>query len=101
MHPTVSLTITFFEFNFCCAAVHQQLIEYEKRIFGSNDAGLIQSRPPPDSVPQFGFGFGFPRSTDAASVPIFNQGTSLSVFERTPPTNFTFGAGNEAPMDSA
>lgn len=83
------------------AAVHEQLVEFEKRIFGSNDAVPIQSQPPLEPVPAFGFGFGFPRSTDAASAPIFNQGTTPSIFERTTPNNFTFGAGNEAPMDSA
>lgn len=89
---------------FClyCAAVHEQLVEFEKRLFDSNDAKLTQSQPPLEPVPVFGFGFGFPRSTTAAaSVPLFNQGTTPSIFERPTPNNFTFGARGEAPMDGA
>ncbi|XP_020268012.1 protein-tyrosine-phosphatase IBR5-like [Asparagus officinalis] len=81
-------------------AVHEQLVAYEKKVFGSQEAVQIQVQPQPDPVPTFGLGLGFPRPADPSPVPIFNQGTT-SIFERTTPNNFTFGAGNEAPMDSS
>lgn len=82
-------------------AVNQQLIEYEKIIFRSSEGVAGQPSPHSEPVPPFGFGFGFPRTSDAApSIPVFDQARG-SIFERVGPANITFGGGNEAPMDSS
>ncbi|MQM17183.1 hypothetical protein Taro_050151 [Colocasia esculenta] len=100
-------------------AVYQQLLDYEQRIFGSNEANQVQNSAA-DSLPSFGFGF-LRATTDASPLPTFNQPTSSSIFDRTYPNinsnEFVFGAGmrseqrvvgtnnntasgTEAPMDS-
>jgi dual specificity MAP kinase phosphatase len=75
-------------------AAQQQLIEYEKNLFGSNISMPTHSFAPTDSFPSLGFGF--PKSAGDIQVPTFNQQAPASIFERvTPntfPTNFTFGA---------
>ncbi|KAH9612633.1 hypothetical protein KSS87_014601 [Heliosperma pusillum] len=66
-------------------AVSEQLLEYEKMIFGSNEAIL----PTTDS-----FSFGFAKS-DAVAEPAFNTGAAPSIFDRPldVPQQFAFGAG--------
>ncbi|KAJ0986993.1 hypothetical protein J5N97_005349 [Dioscorea zingiberensis] len=105
------------------SAVHQQLLEYEQKIFGSTEPMPAQVAAPSDS--SSAFGFGFPKAPDSNSLPIFNQLANTSIFDRTGPnslpTGFVFGAGraadqpypdnnafgfihpntNEAPMDSS
>lgn len=81
--------------NLLSAAAQQQLIEYEKKLFGSND-GSIAAQPfaPVDSLPSLGFGF--PKPPGDIQAPTFNQQAPASIFERvTPnsfPSNFIFGA---------
>jgi len=76
-------------------AAQQQLIEYENKLFGSND-GSIPAQPfaPVDSLPSLGFGF--PKPPGDIQAPTFNQQAPASIFERvTPnsfPSNFIFGA---------
>ncbi|CAD6339481.1 unnamed protein product [Miscanthus lutarioriparius] len=84
-------------------AAQQQLIDYEMKIFGSNNVSIpAQPFPPVDSYPSLGFGF--PKPAGDIQVPTFNQQAPASVFERvTPnsfPSNFTFGAErtNEAKL---
>jgi dual specificity MAP kinase phosphatase len=76
------------------AAAQQQLIEYEKNLFGSNFSMPAHSFAPTDSFPSLGFGFLKP--TGDIQVPTFNQQAPASIFEcatpNTFPTNFTFGA---------
>lgn len=81
------------------AATQEQLAEYEKVIFGSNEGIFNQSLPQLDLDQKPGFGFAFPE-TNVTPVPMFSQG-SPSIFERAAPDNFTFGAGNETLMDSS
>ncbi|KAF7831689.1 protein-tyrosine-phosphatase IBR5 [Senna tora] len=76
--------------------VHQQLQEYEHKIYGSVDTG---------SSPLFGFpppgppsiSFGFPKMNDSAPIPAFSSPAVTSLLAQAPPdispTNFTFGAG--------
>ncbi|GJM99932.1 hypothetical protein PR202_ga17075 [Eleusine coracana subsp. coracana] len=75
-------------------AAQQQLIEYEKKLFGSNISMPAQSFAPTDSFPSLGFGF--PKPAGDIQVPTFNHQAPASIFERvTPnniPSNFTFGA---------
>jgi dual specificity MAP kinase phosphatase len=75
------------------AAAQQQLIEYEKMLFGSNISMPDHSFAPTDSFPSLGFGI--PKPTDV-QVPTFSQQAPASIFERVTlnnfPTNFTFGA---------
>jgi len=89
--------------NLLSAAAQQQLIDYETKIFGSNNVSIpAQPFPPVDSFPSLGFGF--PKPAGDIQVPTFNQQAPASVFERvTPnsfPSNFTFGAErtNEAKL---
>ncbi|KAK9691326.1 hypothetical protein RND81_09G189900 [Saponaria officinalis] len=66
-------------------AVSEQLLEYEKMIFGSNEA----------TFPTEPFSFGFAKN-DAVPAPSFNTSASSSIFERpldVPPQRFAFGAG--------
>ncbi|KAG1364261.1 protein-tyrosine-phosphatase IBR5 [Cocos nucifera] len=76
-------------------AFHQQLLEYERRIFGSNEPVPVPPLFPSDSVPSFGFGYS--KTISNPPVPMFNQPTMPSIFERvgpnTTPSNFVFGAG--------
>ncbi|URE21088.1 DSPc [Musa troglodytarum] len=101
-------------------AVHQQLLDYEQKIFGSGEAMAMRPVLPPESLPSFGFGL--PVNTSPA--PVFNQPTTASIFDRSVPSTgseFVFGAGRniesrvmennafvvvpptggEAPMDSS
>ncbi|XP_062233011.1 protein-tyrosine-phosphatase IBR5-like [Phragmites australis] len=75
-------------------AAQQQLMEYEKKLFGSNASMPIQSFAPTDSFPSVGFGF--PKLAGDVQVPTFNQQSPASIFERVSPnnipSNFTFGA---------
>lgn len=80
-------------------AIQEQLAEYEKVIFGSNVGIFTQSLPQLDLAQKPAFGFAS-AETNIAPVPMFSQG-SPSIFERTAPDNFTFGAGNETLMDSS
>lgn len=112
---------------YCClphllylSAVHQQLLDYEQKIFGSGETIAMQPVLPPESLPSFGFGL--PVNTSPA--PVFNQPTTASIFDRSVPSTgseFVFGAGRnieqrvmennafvvvpptggEAPMDSS
>ncbi|KAL6909865.1 hypothetical protein ACP4OV_001524 [Aristida adscensionis] len=72
----------------------QQLMEYEKKLYGSNVNMPAQSFAPTDSFPSLGFGF--PKPAGDIQAPTFNQQAAASIFERvTPsniPSNFTFGA---------
>ncbi|KAH8489577.1 hypothetical protein Peur_058940 [Populus x canadensis] len=77
-------------------AVHQQLHEYEQKLFGSND----NSNPalpvfPPVGAPSFSFGF--PKANDPVPVPAFIGVGAPSIFTRpleVPPQEFQFGAGH-------
>lgn len=108
---------------FCFVAVHQQLLDYEQKIFGSSEHVMLQPIPQPEPLPPFGFGF--PKTDSTSPYPMFNQSTTASIFERTvqyaPGNDFVFGAernieqkmmennafvvvpsaGSEAPMDSS
>ncbi|KAL5581760.1 hypothetical protein UlMin_014202 [Ulmus minor] len=77
-------------------AVHQQLQDYEQKIFGS----VNNSNPtPPIFLPAAAplFSVGFPKMNDPAPVPAFTTVNGPSIFERpplsVPPHEFTFGAG--------
>ncbi|XP_038983216.1 protein-tyrosine-phosphatase IBR5-like [Phoenix dactylifera] len=76
-------------------AVHQQLLEYEQKIFGSNEPVPVQPLFLSDSTPCFGSGY--PRTIGNSPVPVFDQPAMPSIFERispnTTPSNFVFGAG--------
>lgn len=77
-------------------AVHQQLHEYEQKLFGSID----NSNPalpvfPPVGAPSFSFGF--PKANDPVPVPVFIGVGAPSIFTRpleVPPQEFQFGAGH-------
>ncbi|KAG6750118.1 protein-tyrosine-phosphatase IBR5 isoform X1 [Populus alba] len=77
-------------------AVHQQLHEYEQKLFGSID----NSNPalpvfPPVGAPSFSFGF--PKANDPVPVPAFIGVGAPSIFTRpleVPPQEFQFGAGH-------
>lgn len=77
------------------SAVHQQLQEYEKKLFGATDSfnPSIPAFPSLDVQP---FSFGFPK-TDNVSMPVFNDTAATSIFSRpnfeVPPQEFIFGAG--------
>ncbi|MQM17116.1 hypothetical protein Taro_050085 [Colocasia esculenta] len=77
------------------AAVHQQLLDYEQKIFGSNGPDQVQPFPSTGLLPSFVFGFHKP--IGAASLPTFNEKTSTSIFSRTYPdassSEFVFRAG--------
>lgn len=77
-------------------AVHQQLHEYEQKLFGSND----NSNP---ALPVFlpvgapSFSFGFPKANDPVPVQAFIGVGAPSIFTRpleVPPQEFQFGAGH-------
>ncbi|URE35921.1 DSPc [Musa troglodytarum] len=74
-------------------AIHQQLLEYERKLFGSSEAINLQPLLPSESLPSFGFGF--PKAGDTSSAPMFNQPTT-SILERSIPNafgnDFVFGA---------
>ncbi|CAD5168217.1 unnamed protein product [Musa acuminata subsp. malaccensis] len=79
-------------------AIHQQLLEYEGKLFGSSEAMTLQLSISHDSAASESlpsFGFGFPKAADTSSAPMFNQPTS-SVLERSIPNafgnDFVFGA---------
>ncbi|XP_068668750.1 protein-tyrosine-phosphatase IBR5-like [Aristolochia californica] len=74
-------------------AVHQQLQEYEQKIFGPNNLGpaapfALSSTPL--------FGFGFPKVENAVPAPVFDCPPAPSIFDRASPNisphEFTFGA---------
>lgn len=75
---------------------HQQLQEYEKKLFGSVGSSL---QLPVVFSPAEGphLSFGFPKTNDIAPLPAFGCTTTPSIFSRAPsdiaPINFTFGAG--------
>lgn len=80
------------------AAIHQQLLEYEGKLFGSSEAMTLQLSISHDSAASESlpsFGFGFPKAADTSSAPMFNQPTS-SILERSIPNvfgnDFVFGA---------
>lgn len=81
---------------FINAGAHQQLQEYEKKLFGSVGSSL---QLPVVFSPAAGphLSFGFPKTNDIAPLPAFGCTTTPSIFSRAPsdiaPTNFTFGAG--------
>ncbi|KAJ6852445.1 uncharacterized protein M6B38_255730 [Iris pallida] len=81
-------------------AVQHQLLEFEQKLFGSNEAAsTVQPLPPAVTLPISGFGF--PRPADTSPVPVFNQ---LSIFERmgpsVAPNNFVFGSGRTEEQNS-
>jgi hypothetical protein len=73
--------------NLLSAAAQHQLIEYEKKLFGSND-GSIPAQPfaPVDSLPSLGFGF--PKPPGDIQAPTFNQQAPTSIFEHVTPNSF-------------
>ncbi|GMH11007.1 hypothetical protein Nepgr_012848 [Nepenthes gracilis] len=80
-------------------AVYQQLLEFEQKLFGSNESSTDLRRVfPTPSAPCFSFGF--PKAKgDAVAVPSFNSSGAASIFDRPsniPPHGFTFGAGQAA-----
>jgi dual specificity MAP kinase phosphatase len=86
------------DYHFCLwvLAVHQQLHEYEQKLFGSND----NSNP---ALPVFlpvgapSFSFGFPKANDPVPVQAFIGVGAPSIFTRpleVPPQEFQFGAGH-------
>lgn len=83
-------------------AVYQQLLEYEQKIFGSNES----SNPTPPVFPPAGdlsFSFGFPKANDSIPVPAFNSAGATSIFARPSlgvPHEFAFGAGSGSPLNS-
>ncbi|KAG0463111.1 hypothetical protein HPP92_021587 [Vanilla planifolia] len=88
--------------------VHAQLVEFEKRNFGSNEA-FPPSKMIVHEPPSFGFNTLFPKGIGATTAPVFNQPTTVSIFQsvdtNSDPNAFVFGAvrsstGNEAPMES-
>lgn len=73
--------------------MHQQLQEYEKKIFGSIDVPAFLPTVGPPSI-----SFGFPKINDSsAPLPAFSCAGTPSIFAQGPldvaPTEFTFGAG--------
>uniref|UniRef100_A0A6M2FB05 Tyrosine-protein phosphatase domain-containing protein n=1 Tax=Populus davidiana TaxID=266767 RepID=A0A6M2FB05_9ROSI len=77
-------------------AVHQQLHEYEQKLFGSID-NSNSALPvfPPVGAPSFSFGF--PKANDPVPVPAFIGVGAPSIFTRpleVPPQEFQFGAGH-------
>ncbi|KAK1273122.1 Protein-tyrosine-phosphatase IBR5 [Acorus gramineus] len=88
------------------SAVHQQLQEFEQKIFGSTEARpnvLFQS--PNNSPPTFGFGL-TRNANPTTPFPVFNQMSGTSIFDKACPTvgpqQFVFGAGcTDSPMDGS
>ena len=86
------------DYHFCLwvLAVHQQLQEYEQKLFGSID-NINPALPvfPPVGAPSFSFGF--PKANDPVPVPAFIGVGAPSIFTRpleVPPQEFQFGAGH-------
>ncbi|KAH0453581.1 hypothetical protein IEQ34_017905 [Dendrobium chrysotoxum] len=77
--------------------VREQLIEFEKRLFGSNETVASSASEMPVYSSPLGFNLGFPKTTGTAPIPIFNQATTTSIFQRidtnSAPSAFVFGAG--------
>ncbi|CAN0897515.1 Protein-tyrosine-phosphatase IBR5 [Linum grandiflorum] len=81
--------------------VHQQLQEYEQRLFSSPD----NKNPPAAPVfPPPSFSFGFPKAAnDTAPFPSFTPPGATSIFTQPadiPPMEFKFGAGTSSPFGS-
>ncbi|KAK8965513.1 Protein-tyrosine-phosphatase IBR5 [Platanthera guangdongensis] len=95
LRPQVQLT----------TVVHEQLVEFEKKLFGSNETTTSTAMPTHES-PSFGFNLRFPLATGAAPASIFNQPTDASIFNRigandAAPAAFVFGAGRTAEQNNA
>ncbi|XP_009616723.1 protein-tyrosine-phosphatase IBR5-like [Nicotiana tomentosiformis] len=77
--------------------VHQQLQEYEQKIFGPLENPLA-SAVPVFSSPVPTFSFNYPNPSDSVQVPAFNNSGATSIFARPvfniPPQEFTFGAAH-------
>ncbi|KAI0496987.1 hypothetical protein KFK09_023313 [Dendrobium nobile] len=77
--------------------VREQLIEFEKKLFGSNETLASSASEMPIYSSPLGFNLGFPKTTGTAPIPIFNQATTTSIFQRidanSAPGAFVFGAG--------
>jgi dual specificity MAP kinase phosphatase len=94
-------------------AIHQQLQEYEHKIFGSNEANIPAALPEFSSLNvQQPFSFGLPKPNEGVQVaaPNFSGGGATSIFTRPAPAvqDFTFGAnpqsnpaGNDVSMDGS
>ncbi|KAK1306733.1 Protein-tyrosine-phosphatase IBR5 [Acorus calamus] len=88
------------------AAVHQQLQEFEQKIFGSTEGRPNVLFPPPNNSPPT-FGFGLTRNANPTTpFPVFNQMSGTSIFDKACPTvgpqQFVFGAGcTDSPMDGS
>ncbi|KAK1296988.1 Protein-tyrosine-phosphatase IBR5 [Acorus calamus] len=88
------------------AAVHQQLQEFEQKIFGSTEARPNVLFPPPNNSPPT-FGFGLARNANPTTpFPVFNQMSGTSIFDKACPTvgpqQFVFGAGcTDSHMDGS
>ncbi|XP_010467009.1 PREDICTED: protein-tyrosine-phosphatase IBR5 [Camelina sativa] len=69
---------------------YQQLQEFEQAIFGSGMMSAMNINDAPT------FGYGFPKIDNQAQGPVFNSGTTSSIFSSPassiPPQEFTFGA---------
>ncbi|KAL6536821.1 Protein-tyrosine-phosphatase ibr5 [Orobanche hederae] len=72
--------------------IHQQLEEYEQKIFGTVD----NNNTAISSLPSLSFGFSRPND-QPLQVPVFNSSGGASIFSGAsfdvPPQEFTFGAG--------
>ncbi|ERN01609.1 hypothetical protein AMTRI_Chr10g229010 [Amborella trichopoda] len=79
-------------------AVYEQLQDYERKVFGSNESNPITVFPSPEIASSFGFGFQAP-SADQVLFPKFNVPSSTSIFDsgslNMPPQSFTFAAGKD------
>ncbi|KAL3849024.1 hypothetical protein ACJIZ3_010906 [Penstemon smallii] len=77
--------------------VHQQLQEYEQKIFGSiENNNIAMPNFSSSGLPSFSFGFTRPNDTLPVPAPAFNNTGGTSIFSRAPlniaPQEFTFGA---------
>lgn len=74
--------------------MYQQLQDYELKIFGNENHH--PTLPGFSSSGAQAFSFGFPKPSDAAPIPVFNNTGATSIFARStldvPPQEFTFGA---------
>lgn len=77
-------------------AVHEQLQEYERSIFGSMES-ISPTMPIFQPSGAASFTFGFPKANDPLPAPAFNTIGAPSIFARppadVPPHEFKFGAG--------
>ncbi|RVW13332.1 Protein-tyrosine-phosphatase IBR5 [Vitis vinifera] len=77
-------------------AVHEQLQEYERSIFGSMES-ISPTMPIFQPSGAASFTFGFPKANDPLPAPAFNTIGAASIFARppadVPPHEFKFGAG--------